>query len=250
MIHLLFIRSGSKGNATLIDSGNALIQIDMGVPLKYIREGCSLLGKTLKDIQGVFYTHNHSDHIKDAHKLRKYCPAYADKETADWAEHPLYPGVGEQIGDLLVFPFSVSHDAPNPLNFLIYCGDTRVAYITDTGYLSEENLHLIKDCDYYLIESNHDIKMERNSGRPRYLINRVLGEFGHLSNIDSALYMSELVGPKTKGIYLGHLSDDCNTHEIALETHRRVYEEKGIDWTKLDLRCTSQQEIILGGDPL
>ena len=248
MIRIAFVRSGSKGNATLIDSGNVLIQIDMGVTLTNLKLGCEALSRSPQDIEAVFYTHNHADHIKNAYMMSRFCPCFASRETIEDADFELSAGVGEQIGDITVIPFSVSHDAPDPLNFLILVGEERFAYITDTGYLSEENLTFLKDCDYYLIESNHDIQMERRSRRPRYLKERVLSDLGHLSNIDSALYMTRLIGPHTKGIYLGHISDDCNTHDIALRTHRETYEKEGIDWTRYDLRCTSQSDIVIGGD--
>ena len=248
MMRFAFIRSGSKGNATLIKSDNALIQIDMGITLKLLKEGCLLFGKTPHDIDAVFFTHNHSDHIKNHHMMRKFCPIYASRYTIKDPDHLIEHGVGEEIKDLVVIPVSTSHDAPDPFNFLIVNGEERLAYITDTGRLFEEDLFFFQNCDYYLIESNHDVDMEIHSRRPIYLKRRILGDYGHLSNIDSAHYMAEMIGGKTKGIYLGHLSEECNEAELALQTHKDVYDERGIDYSHIDLRCTSQEEIILGGD--
>lgn len=250
MIRLVFIRSGSKGNATLVDSGSTLILIDMGVSLRNLKEGLSLIGKTLEDLDAALFTHNHSDHIRNAHMAKRYCPLYASEETLQNPDFLLEPGVGVDIGDFVVIPFAVSHDAPNPVNFLILQGDERYVHITDTGLLDESYGPLLCDADYYLMESNHDVEMELTSRRPLYMIRRIMGDCGHLSNDDSAAILSSLIGPRTKGVYLGHLSDDCNTHEAALETHRKVYDEAGIDYSHIDLRCTSQCEIVIGGDTL
>lgn len=248
MLKALFIRSGSTGNATLITDGTTLVLIDMGLTKKLLKEGCAVFDKKIEDIDAAFFTHAHSDHTSGSRFLKGVVPCFASEGTLDEPDFTIEEGVAETIGDITVLPFGVSHDAPNPVNYLILCKGEKFAYVTDTGYLSEENLALLHNCDYYLIESNHDIKMEVKSHRPKILIKRVLSDLGHLSNIDSAKYMVEMMGNKTKGIYLAHLSDECNTHDIALSTHRRVYEEAHIDWTSLDLRCTSETSMVKGGD--
>ena len=250
MIRLVFIRNGSSGNATLVQSDSALILIDMGVTLRNLKAGLELLGKAPSDLDGAFFTHNHVDHIKNIHMIPRYCPVYASKETYESSDFPLEAGVGVDIKDMVILPFSVSHDAPDPLNFIILVGEERYVHITDTGYVDESLHPLIQNADYYLIESNHDVDMEINSRRPMHLIRRVLGDYGHLSNADSALIMSACIGANTKGVYLGHLSNDCNTHEVALETHKAIYAERGVDISSIDLRCTSQQEIVIGGDKI
>ncbi|MCR5491276.1 MAG: MBL fold metallo-hydrolase [Bacilli bacterium] len=249
MIRALFVCSGSKGNATLIDSGKTLIQIDMGTTLKRLKLGLAEMNKTIDDIEGVVFTHDHSDHIKGASMMAKRTPLYATEGTLDeYVDSLIFPGQEFEIGDIKIMPFKASHDAINPVNFVIQVGDERMAYITDTGIITEEGLSLIKDCDYYLMESNHDIMMEKKSHRPAYLIARVLGDEGHLSNVDSAHYACDVIGPHTKAIYLAHLSDDCNTHEVALDTYKRVFMEREIDIHNYDIRCTSQAKSVKGGD--
>jgi len=245
---LAFIRSGSKGNATLISSQNAFIQIDMGVAFKSLKDGFAALNKEAKDLQGVFVTHNHSDHIKSLSMMKKYCPIYSSLETYLDADKPLISGVGEEVGDLLVFPFSVSHDAPDPLNFVIYEGEKKYVHVTDTGYLDESLFPILENADYYLMEFNHDVEMEIASHRPLYLKRRIMGDFGHLSNVVAASYLTRLIGPNTKGIYLGHLSDECNTHEIALSTLYNVFKEEGVSLEGIEVLCTSQEHMVLGGE--
>ena len=249
MIRALFVASGSKGNATLISSGNTLILIDMGITLKRLKAGLLEFGKTLDDIDGVIFTHDHSDHIKGAHMLAAKIPFYATEGTIDeYVDSLIFPGEEFEIGDIKIMPFQSSHDAVNPVNFVIQTGEERMAYITDTGIILEEALPLLRDCDYYLMESNHDIMMEKRSRRPAMLIARVLGEYGHLSNVDSANYICDLIGPHTKGIYLAHLSDDCNTHEVAINTYKKVFAEREMRFEDYEIKCTSQIKSVKGGD--
>ena len=202
------VGSGSKGNACLIYNKDTLIQIDMGLPLKSLKKELDHLGKTVNDIQALFITHEHTDHIVGI---------------------PLY-------------------DATNPMGYLIEEEGCRLGYVTDTGYLSDEALALIKDCDYYYFESNHDLKMLMDSARPAVLKKRIHSKHGHLSNIDSAIYMAELIGPRTKAIYLAHLSEECNTPEIALSSYHKTLDRKGIAHDHIKIVPASQWHVVRGGE--
>ncbi|MBR5750067.1 MAG: MBL fold metallo-hydrolase, partial [Bacilli bacterium] len=93
----------------------------------------------------------------------------------------------------------------------------------------------------------HDLKMLLKSNRPAILKRRIKGDEGHLSNVDSALYLSELVGPKTKGIYLAHLSEECNLPELALEAYQKTFRKKEVPYN-IDIVCLKQHESTRGGD--
>ena len=123
-----------------------------------------------------------------------------------------------------------------------------LAYITDTGVILKKNLPLLKDCDYYVFESNHDKTMLLSSSRPIQLKKRILGKKGHLSNEQAGEYLSSLIGPKTKKIYLAHLSEECNTPEIALETIHRVFQKNGISFPIEDVVPLKQHRLIEGGE--
>ena len=113
---------------------------------------------------------------------------------------------------------ATSHDAKNPIGFVIEADNQKLIYMTDTGYISERNLKYMQNPDYICIESNHNVKKLFETSRPAYLIMRILGDEGHLSNEDSAMYMSEIIGENTKEIVLMHLSEEANTPELALNT--------------------------------
>ncbi|MEE3464303.1 MAG: MBL fold metallo-hydrolase [Candidatus Enteromonas sp.] len=241
------VGSGSKGNACLIYNKDTLIQIDMGLPLKSLKKELDHLGKTVNDIQALFITHEHSDHIAGIPLYHDRVDLYAGEGTYASA-NPVEPFIPLEVGSMSIVPFPTSHDATNPMGYLIEEEGCRLGYVTDTGYLSDEALALIKDCDYYYFESNHDLKMLMDSARPAVLKKRIHSKHGHLSNIDSAIYMAELIGPRTKAIYLAHLSEECNTPEIALSSYHKTLDRKGIAHDHIKIVPASQWHVVRGGE--
>ena len=120
--------------------------------------------------------------------------------------------------------------------------------MTDTGYIPEESLPYMDNANFYIIESNHDLKMLKDSSRPMILKKRIHSKHGHLSNEESARYFVDLVGDKTKEITLAHLSLECNTPEKAIETWDKIFQEKGLSISKYHLRVAPACEPLLGGD--
>lgn len=249
MLSIAFIGSGSKGNATLIKSNDTLIMIDDGLSKRRINEGLALFNASVSDIKAIFITHNHSDHIKGLEVLGDDLPIYAGVSTFPKGSKytRIKPYKTIKIGSLAITPIGVSHDAPNPLNYIIEDEDESLGYVTDTGYLSDKNLSLLENKTYYLLESNHDVSMELNSKRSRELINRVLSDVGHLSNAASAGYACKIIGCKTKAIYLGHISEDCNNEGCALSTYRKIFAKFGVDINSYQIIPTKQNEIVKGG---
>ena len=241
------VGSGSKGNACLIYNKDTLIQIDMGLPLKSLKKELDHLGKTVNDIQALFITHEHTDHIAGSPLYHDRVDLYAGEGTYASA-NPVEPFIPLEVGSMSIVPFPTSHDATNPMGYLIEEEGCRLGYVTDTGYLSDEALALIKDCDYYYFESNHDLKMLMDSARPAVLKKRIHSKHGHLSNIDSAIYMAELIGPRTKAIYLAHLSEECNTPEIALSSYHKTLDRKGIAHDHIKIVPASQWHVVRGGE--
>ena len=247
MISFVVVGSGSKGNATLLFDEETLIQIDMGLPMRRITAALESIKKNKSDLQGILITHEHTDHIKNLSMYKGKVPIYASKGTIDYFDHEVVPFDSFEIGTLSVIPFMTSHDAANPVGYVVISGKTKLVYLTDSGYIPEESLDYLKDADYYIMESNHDLKMLMKSNRPAVLKRRIKGDEGHLSNVDSAIYLSELVGPKTKEIYLAHLSEECNLPELALEAYRKTFKKKEVPYD-IDIICLKQNEAIRGGD--
>ena len=247
MISFVVVGSGSKGNATLLFDEETLIQIDMGLPMRRISATLESIKKNKSDLQGILITHEHTDHIKNLSMYKGKVPIYASKGTIDYFDHEVVPFDSFEIGTLSVIPFMTSHDAANPVGYVVISGKTKLVYLTDSGYVPEESLDYLKDADYYIMESNHDLKMLMKSNRPAVLKRRIKGDEGHLSNVDSAIYLSELVGPKTKEIYLAHLSEECNLPELALEAYRKTFKKKEVPYD-INIICLKQNEAVRGGD--
>ena len=241
------IQSGSKGNATLIEHNGCVLLIDMGISLKCLREGCAVWNKKLLDIDALLLTHSHTDHtcgIRHLDPLPIYCVqgVYTKGDTRN-----IEVGKNFQIGDIIINPIEASHDAENTVGFVIQGNDEKLVYLTDTGCILEETLNQIKNADYYIIESNHDRRMLLKTNRPESLKQRILSDHGHLCNEDSAFYMSEVVGPKTKEIVLAHLSQEANTPEKALSAYEKVFRKRKIRTQNLKIYCSDQFKMTSGG---
>ena len=129
---------------------------------------------------------------------------------------------------------------------MISNGQEQLLYMTDTGYVSQKNRQFMKNLDYYIIESNHDIEMLMATKRPMFLKNRILNDMGHLNNEYSAHLMCEVIGEKTKEIVLAHLSQEANTEELALATYRQVFQEEQIAFS--NIKVASQIDVVSGGN--
>ncbi len=234
------ISSGSKGNASIIYDETTTILIDMGITLKRLKEGLNEVNKSLDDIDYCLFTHDHSDHIKGVDFLDKNL-CFSRVGTINLLQnHDLEIFHEYLFGDINVTPLPTSHDAISPCGFLFEQEDEKIAYLTDSGYIPEETLEYMHNCDYYFIESNYDEDMLFNSLRPIFLKNRIAGEFGHLSNVQSATYMSQLVGDKTKTIMLAHLSEECNTPSKAIETYKEIFDEQKVSLDHIKCICAKQ----------
>ncbi len=240
------ISSGSKGNATLIFDGGTLILIDMGITLKRLEETLKKYNKKINDIDACLFTHDHTDHISGVRFLKTNkmyaCEGVLTSPNSNVVEinKPFF------INNIKITPVPTSHDAENPCGYVLE-GSKKLVYITDTGKLIEDSLEVAKDPTYLLIESNHDIQMLIKSTRPFDLKMRILSEYGHLSNEDSALAAISLIGKNTKEIVLMHLSEECNTPQKAVEAYRKIFEYYQIDIDKYELKCARQWENVTGG---
>jgi phosphoribosyl 1,2-cyclic phosphodiesterase len=123
-----------------------------------------------------------------------------------------------------------------------------LVYVTDTGYISEKNLSLMKNKHHYILESNHNVKLLLQTQRRHELKIRILGDTGHLSNEDSAMFFSEMIGPNTKAVYLAHISEEANTPELAVETYQRILRKRKALTDQFNIYPTKQWDVVFGGD--
>ena len=239
------LASGSKGNATFVYEDGCGILIDCGITRKQLLYKLEQLGFNDSDITYVFLTHDHYDHNKNIHifDTDKIFSAKKNIENLD-EYHTLIPYTHRQFGVFDVLTLKTSHDASDPIGFVIST-DEQLLYMTDTGYVSQKNRQYMKNLDYYIIESNHDIEMLMATKRPMFVKNRILNDVGHLNNEYSAQLMSEMIGENTKEIILAHLSQEANTKEKAIETYKQVFKEQNIQFDQI--KVASQVDVISGG---
>lgn len=218
------LSSGSKGNTTYIESKNAKILIDAGNSSKYIIEKLQELNINPNEIDAILITHVHVDHIKGLQVLLKRINPYV------YMTEKMYPYLDYvknycfikestfSIKDLTINVIKTSHDTEDSVGYIVNNDDKSIVYITDTGYINNKYFDILSNRNIYIMESNHDIEMLNNGRYPFELRQRILSDKGHLSNYDSAKYLSKFIGNKTKYILLAHLSEENNTKELALDT--------------------------------
>ena len=239
--------SGSKGNATLVGNDKTLILIDMGVSLQTLKDGLNEINKDIKDIQGVLITHEHSDHVKGMKYLsdRRF---YACRDTLDGNYLPVEKFKPFYVGTFKITPIRTVHDANNPCGYIIEDEKEKLVYITDTGFVPDLSREYAYNPTYLIIEANHDLIMLYNSKRSALLKERIVSDEGHMCNEDSAIFASDIYGPKTKEIVLAHLSEECNTPEKAEYAYRTMFKKLRCGLSNVKLRCAKQHSTLLGGD--
>lgn len=245
------LASGSEGNVTYIEANNHKILLDIGTNLKYITLKLSELNISPNEIDTIFISHVHDDHIKALNQfIKKYdSKVYLtktmlnelpeDAPIRNYAELMLYDE-DFYIDNIKIELIKTSHDTKDSRGFIITENDKSVVYLTDTGYLNHKYFDKLKNKDVYLFESNHDIEMLMNGPYPKWLKDRVGGDEGHLSNHDASIYLSKLIGNKTKNVILMHLSQHNNTEENALTTFYSILDEYNINFKNVS--CARQKE--------
>lgn len=245
------LSSGSSGNTTYIEYENTKILIDIGNSCKYVADKLKEMRIEPDKIDAILITHTHVDHIKGLKVFaKKYNPViYATKgilNELDYIDNYYLIDKNElTIGDIHVDVIKTSHDAPDSVGYIINGSDKSLAYITDTGYINEKYFPKLRNKDLYIMESNHDIEMLNNGPYPFKLRQRILGDKGHLSNYDSARYLSTFMGNKTKHIVLAHLSEKNNTEQLAYETLvKRLKDEDNLGPEIIIAKQNEETELI------
>lgn len=233
-MHLTFcpLFSGSSGNAIFIGGGDTRILVDCGMPGRAVENALREIGILPETLSAIVVTHEHSDHTKGVGILsRKYhLPVYANERTFE----AMYRQVGDienrnrryfednedfYIGDLAVYPYSIPHDAADPVGYKVFYGGHSVAVATDMGFMRKSVMATLSGTDVMLLESNHDPDLlMQNPHYTAYLKQRILSDHGHLSNAASAEALLKLYETGVKQVLLGHLSHENNTPELALST--------------------------------
>lgn len=225
MLEFATLCSGSSGNATFVRGGNTRVIVDIGCTAGKLRGYLEEIGVAPQEIDGVFITHEHSDHIKGVSVFaRKYgIPVYASPKTCEELpfRNELLPGqlipfsYDFTLGDLEVEFLKLYHDARQPVGMSFYHHGRQFSLVTDTGVFSKTMEQSLSMADGILLEANYSEEMLETGPYPLFLKQRIAGERGHLSNVDTARALAAIDAGKKQQIVLGHLSEVNNTPEIA-----------------------------------
>jgi len=217
--------SGSHGNSTLVQVDDTLLLVDAGFSAKAITERMLALGVNASDLTAILVSHEHSDHIKGVAVLaRKHnIPVWMTRGTYQKLKDKKIPQIEFihphgcfRVGDAKISPFPIPHDAAEPCQFIVGDGKRRVAVATDMGFATEYVVEQLKGVDALLLEANYDGQMLVNGSYPFALRKRIDGNYGHLSNDQSAALAAMLEHGGLQQLCLGHLSENNNTPETAL----------------------------------
>lgn len=224
--------SGSKGNCVFVRADDTRLLFDAGFSRKQIRERLESIGENLEDIDAIFVSHEHSDHVRGLTQLSKAIPVYLSEGTyhassTEIQNHIFFTHHDKiRIGDITVEPIPTDHDAADPSGFVIRNCTKNVGIFTDLGVVTDQICTLIDSLDLMVLECNYDMDMLLNGPYPYPLKQRILGQEGHLSNADAALLVKEHAGPRLKHVFLAHLSEKNNEPRLAMDTFKKVVGNK------------------------
>ncbi len=230
------IASGSTGNSVFVRCGSHAVLIDAGICAKNIRLAVEAIGGKMSEIGGIFVTHEHTDHIKgiDVLSRRDGLEVHCGEASAPMIKcaaerfhiHP--PRYTVCVGDMEISSFVTPHDSCGSLGYVVRTDMGSFGYATDIGCVTDTVMENLCECDYVLLESNHDVNMLKNGPYPPELKKRILSRRGHLSNDDCADTVCELAKNGVCRVLLGHLSQENNTPECAYRTTEARLAEEGI----------------------
>ena len=237
-VQVVMLASGSKGNAALISTDCQRFLVDVGISCRELVKRMQQVGASPEELDGVFITHEHVDHVKGIVTFgKKYqVPLYASQGT--WrAVFSKYPELnrancrltGERmlLGDVSIECFATSHDAAQPqgYSFLWRGGDCKCTYVTDTGFVTPAVREAVQGSDVLVLEANHDVEMLKQGSYPYELKQRILGTRGHLSNATAGQLLLQLE-KLPRRVFLAHLSEQNNLPQLALDTVKNILDSK------------------------
>ena len=235
--------SSSSGNCTFVSTRQTKILLDAGLNLTQTIKRLNSIGESLEEIDALVISHEHTDHVNGITGLlsKKDIPVYIVEETFE-AINPriscgklerIKAGQSFQLKDLKVSPFSIPHDAVDPLGFTLEAEGLKIGHVTDLGYVTDLVSQRLKGCDVIVLESNHDLEMLKVGPYPWPLKQRILGREGHLSNEIAGQFFGEEFDGQARYIILAHLSESNNHPDIARMVAAEALEPRGFSLQNL-----------------
>ena len=239
-VSVTVLASGSGGNCTLVSSSGTRLLVDAGLSCKELLRRMVLCGENPRSVDAILITHEHGDHVGGLYVLAKklkvpvYITAATHESYRRWARDSagnrvrlervecFSPGRAFQIGDISVMPFTIPHDAVDPVGFTFGSDGIKVGICTDLGYMPASVRDHLRGCHVLMIESNHDLELLRGGPYPWSVKQRVMSRVGHLSNDALADFLASDYDGEAEFLILAHLSEKNNHPEIARMTAERA----------------------------
>jgi phosphoribosyl 1,2-cyclic phosphodiesterase len=238
-VSLTVLASGSRGNCSLVSSSRTRLLVDAGLSARETFRRLRALGADPHSLTAILVSHEHSDHISGLYGLarrlklpvyltgavheqwRRFARERYDNGALPRVEH-FDPGRAFTVGDITVAPFTVPHDAVDPVAFTFRAEGIKLGVVTDLGYLPPSVCDHLRGCDLLMIESNHDLEMLRSGPYPWMVKQRVMSRVGHLSNEALADFLANDYDGSAAFLVLAHLSEQNNHPEIARRAAERA----------------------------
>jgi len=249
MIKFVSLFSGSSGNSYFFEIDNKKYLVDVGVSRARIEKELKEIGESLKNIDAIFITHEHIDHIRGLSIINKNynIPIYINKKTFKKVNNKLsslnkdtinlFEKKEFNIDDIKIKPFSVIHDAADPVGFSFFDKDgNKATIVTDLGEITEEVIKNVSNSDLLVVESNYDEQLIRYSPYPIEVVNRIISPNGHLSNLESLNLVSSLMDKGLKNIALAHISKSNNNHEIVSQMFNENINNKNLEKNEINFQ--------------
>lgn len=261
-VSVTVLASGSNGNATLVSSSRTRLLVDAGLSCKELMRRIALCAEDPNCIDAILITHEHGDHVAGLHVMAKRLkvPVYVTGATHDCYRRSARDSAGNrvnlerveffsaghafQIGDITVMPFTIPHDAIDPVGFTFRSEGIKVGICTDLGYMPPNVRDHIRGCHVLMIESNHDLELLRGGPYPWSVKQRVMSRVGHLSNDALADFLTSDYDGSAEFLILAHLSEKNNHPEIARVTAERALGGQRNFFLRNRLLLAAQQEPL------
>ncbi len=222
------LASGSRGNCLVAEAGATRVLVDCGLSPRETERRLARLGLVPAELSAILVTHEHDDHVGHAYPFaaRHALPVYLTHGTrraqedagaaADGVELRLIEGRAPfAVGDVRVEPFTVPHDAREPVQFVLGDGARRLGVLTDLGTSTAHVETVLSGCDALVLETNHDLDLLWGGDYPKWLKERIGGPFGHLDNAAAGRLLAALERSRLKHVVAAHLSQQNNTAALA-----------------------------------
>ena len=243
-VSVTVLASGSAGNCTVVSSSRTRLLVDAGLSCRELLRRMLLCGEDSPAIDAILITHEHTDHIGGLRVLakrlkipiyltgatyqayQKFARDYSGKRVSFDRLELFSSGRRFEVGDITIMPFTIPHDAVDPVGFTFKCDGIKIGICTDLGYLPANVRDHLRACHVLMIESNHDLEMLRGGPYPWSVKQRVMSQVGHLSNSKLAEFLTRDYDGSAEFLILAHLSEQNNHPEIARTTAERALGEQ------------------------